>query len=168
MNIIIIGFMGVGKSVVGELLSKKLNMNFIDMDYEIEKRQGMTISEIFNSKGQEYFRKLENELLDELSKKDNYIISTGGGIVTREENCKILRKQKVVVFLDANVKTIIRNVSNEIEKRPLLKGSSDLEGQIMNLLNERYEHYKECSNINIDVNNKNIDEVVSQILVYIR
>lgn len=168
MNIIIIGFMGVGKSVVGELLSKTLNMNFIDMDEEIEKREGCTITEIFNLKGQEYFRKVERELLEEMSKKDNYIISTGGGIVTREENCKILRKQKIVVFLDANVKTIIRNVSNEIEKRPLLKGSINLEDKIMELLNERYDHYKECSNINIDVNDKNIDEVVSQILVYIR
>lgn len=168
MNVIIIGFMGVGKSVVGELLARTLNMNFIDMDEEIEKREGCSITEIFNLKGQEYFRKVERELLEEMSKKDNYIISTGGGIVTREENCKILRKQKIVVFLDANVKTIIRNVSNEIEKRPLLKGSINLEDKIMELLNERYDRYKECSNINIDVNDKNIDEVVSQILVYIR
>lgn len=168
MNIIIIGFMGVGKSVVGRLLARRLNMNFIDMDDEIEKRQGCSITEVFNIYGQDYFRKVERQLLEELSKKENYIISTGGGIVTKEENRKILSNQKIVVFLDANVKTILRNVSNEIEKRPLLKTSKNLQKSINELLNKRYYYYKECSNINIDVNDKNIDEVVSQILVYIR
>lgn len=167
MNIIIVGFMGVGKSVAGEALSQKLNMNFVDMDIEIERRENCTITHIFENKGQEYFRQLESNLLKELVKDNNFIISTGGGIVTREENCKILKEQKFVVFLDANVETIIRNVSSEIEKRPLLKGTTNLHEKINELLVDRYEQYKKSSNIIIDVNNKNIDEVVSQILVYI-
>ncbi|MEF9992509.1 MAG: shikimate kinase [Peptostreptococcaceae bacterium] len=168
MNIIIIGFMGVGKSVVGDKLARILNMQFIDMDTEIEKREKCTIPEIFKNKGQDYFRDAEKKLIKELVEKDNFVVSTGGGIVTQSENCKILKEQKHVVFLDADVNTIIEHVCNEMEKRPLLKESKNLQEKVNELMIERYSDYKESSNIMIDVNNKNINEVVSQILVYIR
>lgn len=171
MKIILIGFMGVGKTVVGKKLSKQLNIRWIDIDEEIEKRELKSIEEIFEIYGERYFRYLENNLLKELVNQDNIVISTGGGILKIEENYSILKNEENVVFLDANVDTIIKNLSSnkdEINRRPLLKNSMNLYKTIENLLDERYENYINVSNFKIDTNDKNIDEVVSQILVYNR
>lgn len=167
MSIILIGFMGIGKSAVGKKLANKLNMKFIDMDSEIERRERNTIKEIFKEHGQEYFRILEGKLLTELCSINNIIVATGGGIVTQENNCKILENKKTVVFLDGSVETIIEHISNEVNKRPLLKDSEDLPMDISNLLSERYDAYKKASDVIINVDNKNVDEVVSELLVYI-
>lgn len=167
MRIILIGFMGTGKSVVGKRLSQIKNLEFVDMDNEIEKVQGVSISYIFEKYGQEYFRNLETNLLKELLSRDNIIISTGGGIITNKGNIEILKKEDKVIFLDANVETIVKNVSREINKRPLLKESSNLNNTIKTLLIDRYEKYKKTANFIIDINEKNIEEVVSQILVSI-
>lgn len=168
MRIILIGFMGVGKTTVGKIIAKELNMDFIDMDDEIEKKEKSTITKIFEKQGETYFRNLETQVLKELMLEDNVVISTGGGIVTKEENYKILKGEKMVIYLDANCHTIIKHLSNETNQRPLLKNSLDLKKTISDLLNKRIERYNSISNIKIDVNNKNIEEVISQILVYIR
>lgn len=168
MKIIIIGFMGSGKTTSGKYLAKKLELEFIDMDIEIEKLENRTIGDIFKQEGEQYFRGLETKLLKNLLAKDNVVISTGGGIITAKENVEFLKKQTNVVFLDASVDTILRNVSSEIDKRPLLKESNDLSEKISTMLSRRYDNYKEASNIRISVDNKNVEEVVSQILVYIR
>lgn len=171
MKIILIGFMGVGKTVIGKKLAKKLNIRWVDIDEEIEKREQKSIENIFEVYGEGYFRGLENDLLKELVNQDNIVISTGGGILKKEENYSILKSEENVVFLDANVDTIIKNLSSnkdEINRRPLLKNSINLYKTIENLLYERYEKYISVSNFKIDTNDKNIDEVVSQILVYNR
>lgn len=167
MRIILIGFMGVGKTVVGKSLAKNLNIKFIDIDNEIEKRENKIISDIFKESGEEYFRELENDLLKELVKEDNIIISTGGGIIIKQENIDILKQERKVIFLDANVKTIQKNVSKEIDKRPLLKQSENIAETIDNLLKKRINKYNDTYNIKIDINDKNINEVVSEILVHI-
>ncbi len=171
MKIILIGFMGVGKTVIGKKLAKKLNIRWVDIDEEIEKREQKSIENIFEVYGEGYFRGLENNLLKELVNQDNIVISTGGGILKKEENYSILKNEENVVFLDANVDTIIKNLSlnkDEINRRPLLKNSINLYKTIENLLYERYEKYISVSNFKIDTNDKNIGEVVSQILVYNR
>ena len=167
MRIILIGFMGVGKTTIGKIISKKLDLKFVDMDEYIEMVEDKSISKIFEQYGEQYFRKIETKTLKELIKDDNIIIATGGGIVSKKENLDILKKEKKVIFLDGNTQTILGHLTNEINKRPLLSSSSNIENTITNLLNERYEKYKESSKIEISVDNKNIDEVVSQILVYI-
>jgi len=167
MRIILIGFMGVGKTTIGKIIAKKLKLNFVDMDNYIEKREGKSISKIFEDYGEQHFRKLESESLKDLIKSDNIVISTGGGIVTTKENSDILKKEKIVIFLDANTQTILNNLSKEIDKRPLLSNSNNVENTISNLLNERYEKYNSICDIKIDINEKNIEEVVSQILVNI-
>ena len=168
MKLVLIGFMGVGKTSVGKKLAKKLDFKFIDTDYEIEKLENKTISQIFEDYGEEYFRSLETKVLKNSLKEKNIIISTGGGIITNKENYEILKNEKNVIFLDASVETIISHLYNEINKRPLLKNSKNLSDKIEELLSIRYEKYKEVSDILIKVDNKNIDEVISQILVYIR
>lgn len=168
MRIILIGFMGVGKTSVGKRLAKVLNLNFIDMDNEIEKLEGKSISEIFEIYGEGYFRKLEHNILSKFLNIENLIISTGGGIITNNENYNLLKNEENVIFLDGSVETIISHLKNEVNKRPLLKDNRNLKEKIDILLSTRYEKYKGVSDILIDVNNKNIDEVISQILVYIR
>lgn len=167
MRIILIGFMGVGKTTIGKIIAKKLKLNFVDMDNYIEKREGKSISKIFEEYGEQHFRELESESLKDLIKIDNIVISTGGGIITTKENSDILKKEKIVIFLDANTQTILNNLYKEIDKRPLLSKSNNVENTISNLLNERYEKYNSICDIKIDINEKNIEEVVSQILVNI-
>lgn len=168
MKIILIGLMGAGKTTIGKELSNKLNLRFIDMDDEIEKQSKMSIVDIFEKYGENRFREIESKLLEKIALEDDIIISTGGGIIKVDDNRKLLKKQDNVVFLNGSIDTLVKNVSNDMYKRPLLKDSTDLYIKIEELLKERYEKYKESSNIIIDINNKNINEVVSQILVYIR
>lgn len=168
MRIILVGFMGSGKTVVGKKLSKKLKLKFIDMDEEIEKENNSSIESIFEKRGEEYFREKESNLLKELLSKENIVISTGGGIIKEKKNYELLKKEKCVIFLDANEQTIINNVSHDLNKRPLLKNSSNLHETINNLLSQRYKKYNNIAKIKVNVNNKNVDEVVSQILVYTR
>lgn len=167
MRIILIGFMGVGKTTIGKIIAKKLKLNFVDMDNYIEKREGKSISKIFEEYGEQHFRELESESLKDLIKSDNIVISTGGGIVTTKENSDILKKEKIVIFLDGNTQTILNHLSKEIDKRPLLSNSKNVEYTISNLLNQRYEKYNSICDIKININEKNIEEVVSQILVNI-
>lgn len=167
MKIIIVGFMGVGKTSVGKRLAEKLNFDFIDTDYEIELSQDMSISNIFQNYGESYFRKLEKQTLKNVLNRNNIVISTGGGIITDKDNYNILKNEEKVIFLDASVETIIKHLHNEINKRPLLYESENLRKKIEELLSNRYEKYIDISDIIIDVNDKNIDEVISQILVYI-
>lgn len=167
MKIILIGFMGVGKTSVGKQLAKKLNFNFIDTDYEIERLTNKSIPDIFEQYGENYFRKLENSILEKFVKNEDIVMATGGGIITTKENYNILKNEEKVIFLDGSVETIINHVQNERNQRPLLKESENLSKKIEELLSIRYEKYIEVSDILIDINGKNIDEVISQILVYI-
>lgn len=167
MKIILIGFMGVGKTSVGKQLAKKLNFNFIDTDYEIERLTNKSIPDIFEQYGENYFRKLENSILEKFVKNEDIVMATGGGIITTKENYNILKNEENVIFLDGSVETIINHVQNERNQRPLLKESENLSKKIEELLSIRYEKYIEVSDILIDINGKNIDEVISQILVYI-
>jgi shikimate kinase len=166
MKTILIGFMGTGKTSVGKLLSSKLNTKFIDMDNEIQKREQKTISNIFKDCGEDYFRQLESNLLKELLKEDNIVISTGGGIIKKQENIEILKEEKRVIFLDASVEKIQKNVSKEIDTRPLLKESKNIYETINNLLEKRLYQYNNISDIKISINDKNINEVVSEIVVH--
>ncbi|MGL5693352.1 MAG: shikimate kinase [Peptostreptococcaceae bacterium] len=168
MNIILIGPMGSGKTTIGKELSEKLSFEFVDMDCEIEKQENMSIVDIFDKFGENKFRQLELNLLKKVLKNENTIISTGGGIIKEDTNRELLKKEEHVFFLNGNVDTLLRNLSNGINERPLLKDSDNLRGKIENLLFERYNKYEECAKIKIDINHKNIDELVSQILVYIR
>lgn len=163
-NIVLIGFMATGKTTIGMELFKKLNYTFIDTDLEIEKRENMKISDIFEKKGEEYFRKLETDLLKELVDKKNIILCTGGGIIVRKENVPILKNIGTVVWLNGNIKTIIRNLLSSDIDRPLLRNSNNIEVKVDELLRKRYHIYKQNCDLEIDINDKNIQQVTSEIL----
>lgn len=163
-NIILIGFMATGKTTIGEVISKKLNMELVNMDSIIEKEQNTSISNIFSEKGEDYFRDLETKMLKDCVQKKNIILSTGGGIIERECNLELLKKIGTVIWLNGNRKTIIKNLKSSSEERPLLK-DQDIEEKVDFLLEKRFNKYKCASDIEVDINNKSVEEVVSIILL---
>ncbi len=118
--------MGAGKTTIGKILSQKLNYNFVDLDLHIEKKQGISISEMFEKHGEKYFRDVETESLRKISEKSNQIISTGGGIVIKDENWEIMRNNGVSVYLKASIETLFNRVKHK-STRPLLNVENPFE-----------------------------------------
>lgn len=118
-NIALIGFMGSGKSTIGRVLAKYLDMKFIDIDKLISAREKKSIPEIFAEKGESYFRKLEREIVYEESLDNNIVIATGGGVIIDNENIKTLRETSYIVYLDCTIDCIYERVKNS-KSRPLL------------------------------------------------
>lgn len=140
-NIILTGMPACGKSTVGKILSSKLNMNVFDSDALIEEKAGKTISEIFSTEGEEYFRDLESEVLSELGSKNGIIISTGGGAVLREENVYAIKQNGDVYFIDRPLKDLLPT-----EDRPLSRSKDDIKKRY----EERYDIYTATADIIID------------------
>jgi shikimate kinase len=160
-NIIFIGFMGSGKSRIGQELSIKLNKKFIDVDSIIETRENMKIIDIFKTQGETYFRNLEKNFADEIKNSiQNSIIAVGGGFPI---NIKNIIELGYIIYLDIDFDYMIESLSKvkgEIEKRPLLQ-NLDI---ARNLYNSRKNIYKNIANMKIEIKSRNINEVVSEIL----
>lgn len=165
-NIILIGFMGSGKTSVGKSLANTIDYIFRDTDDMIESKQNMAISKIFEDHGEEHFRDLETDLL--LSLKDNLtktVLSTGGGMPIRDTNVKLLGHMGKIIYLRASQSTIIERVSRDAT-RPLLKGG-DLKESVERLLSQRASIYKHSADIIIDTDNLTIGNIVDKILKFI-
>ena len=141
-NIVIVGFMGTGKTTYGKKLAIQKNMPFIDTDDLIVERTGLSIPEIFSQKGEEWFRAIEAQICHSLLKYENTIIATGGGIILSESNRNILRQLGEIVYLEASVDEIYTRISNDTEvTRPLLKTQNPKES-IRKLLEARRPLYE--------------------------
>ncbi|WP_438446697.1 shikimate kinase [Gorillibacterium sp. sgz5001074] len=138
-NVILVGFMGTGKTTVGRLLADELGWTFKDSDAEVEERAGMAIREIFAEQGEERFRELETEALRILLAGEKRVVSTGGGAVLREENRRLMAEGGLVVALNAGEAAIIARVSGD-PNRPLLQG--DVEQRVRTLMEARREAYR--------------------------
>lgn len=161
-NVILIGFMGSGKTSVGEQLASQLLFTFKDTDHLIEEQVGNTIKHVFETKGEAYFRDLETDLLKRLLHEyKETILSSGGGVPVREENRKLLRELGTVIYLRASKETLLQRLRGD-QTRPLLQGAS-LEAKINQLLQDREVIYQETSHIQIDTDYKSINEIVSEI-----
>ena len=162
-NIILMGFMGAGKTTIGKELAKAMDLEFIDTDAKIEEEQKRRISDIFAEDGEMAFRNLETELLKRLQKRDGgLVISIGGGMPVREENRRLLKMLGTVVYLKTSKKEIIKRVSGD-KNRPLLQGG-DLEEKVSNLMNAREQIYRETACVEILTDDKEPQKVVSEIL----
>lgn len=139
-NIVLIGFMGTGKTSVGKALAKKLKRPLMDVDRLIEEKTKRKIKEIFEKEGEAYFRKIEKEAVNEVSGSRGAVITTGGGVVLDPENISALKRGGVLICLSSSAETIFKRVKNS-EKRPLLN-SEDKLAQIRKLLSERAPLYK--------------------------
>lgn len=159
-NIILCGFMGCGKSTVGTLLARKLGMAFVDLDRYIEKKEKMSVQEIFEKHGEEYFRKAEREAALELSEKKGVIIASGGGTLTFPENVQVLKKTGRIILLDLPVETVVLRLKNDTT-RPLLR-RPDKEAAIHELFEKRLPLYHAAADIVV-----NADDSPMQVCRYI-
>lgn len=147
-NLILCGFMGSGKSTVGKLLAEKLGTRFVDTDAYIEQKEGMTISEMFEKYGEEYFRQKEHEVCEELSELKRTVISTGGGTLLNDENRKTLKKNGVVFLLNVSSRTVLSRLKSDTT-RPLLQ-REDKEHAVKMLLTQRTPLYNMAADHVID------------------
>jgi len=156
-NIYLVGFMGTGKTVVGRALSKKTGAAFVDVDNDIEFVEKARIADIFKSKGEQYFRRLEKEALERVSRKDGVVVSCGGGIVIDPENVSIMKKTGVCICLTASPEEILKRVGST-KHRPLLQCDDPL-SRIKELLAARQSYYNRADMI-IDTTGLPIPEIV--------
>ncbi len=162
-SIALIGFMGTGKTIVGEMLADKLGKKFIELDVLIEKRAGKTIPAIFKDDGEIRFREMEIEATLEVAGKKNSVIACGGGVVLNKINIDRLAKECVIVCLTASVEVILSRTSSEVDGRPLL-AVADQARQIKKLLSFRRPYYRRAANITINTSRLRPESVVLKII----
>ena len=161
-NIALTGMMGCGKSTVAkELASVLSDYQNIEMDFEIEKKESLSISEIFEKYGEAYFRTIEKQLVKDLSHKENLIISMGGGAFLNEENRNLFLKNAFCVYLKTSQNEIYQRVKND-NSRPLLN-VDNLKEKIDNLIAQREKYYK-FAHIEIETDNKTPQKIAKEIL----
>lgn len=166
MIISLVGYMGSGKSHVSKILSEKLNFKLIDLDREISRRNKLTIPEIFEKKGEIYFRKLERETLEEiLATQENIILSLGGGTPVYYNNMEIINLNSKSVFLKASVTSLTERLSKQKEKRPLIANISDenLPEFIAKHLFERNEFYNKAQ-FSVNTDSRDPEDIVNEII----
>ena len=161
-NIVLIGFMGAGKSTISDYLSTMFDMKLVEMDQEIAEREEMSIPDIFATYGEEYFRNLETELLKELQTGRNCIISCGGGVALRSENVVEMKKNGKVVLLTASPETIYERVKDSND-RPLLKENKSVEF-IAQLMEKRKEKYEDAADVVIRTDGKTILQICEELI----
>lgn len=160
-NIVLIGFMGTGKTTVGKIVAQKIGFDFIDVDETIERLTGMKISDIFSKFGEARFRDIETEIIKLITKKTGQVIATGGGAVLRDENIQALKKNGIIFCLEASEEVIFERVKESTD-RPLLKVEKPLE-RIRELLCQRKSRYG-LSDFVINTDRLTINEVAEKIV----
>ncbi len=158
-NVILTGMMGSGKTTVGKELATVLNYDFIDLDEVIENKYGK-ITDIFSQKGEKYFREIETQELKNFENQSNFVLSTGGGVILKDENIKILKDLGQVFYLSAKSETIYNRIKNQ-KHRPLLN-TQNPKNTIEEILSKRLEKY-EKSGEKIITDNKNAKEIAGEI-----
>jgi shikimate kinase len=159
MNIILIGFMGTGKSTVAPLVARKLNMEYVEMDQLIEKKAGKSIDEIFRDEGETVFREYEVAVARDLKNVNNAVVSCGGGVVMNKIIIDDLKHNGVVVGMFADFETIFKRVEGDLP-RPLFKDRKVAE-KLYNFRKPLYELY---SDKKVNTDNKSVEEVAEEIV----
>ena len=166
MTISLIGYRGTGKTTVARHLAGALECDWIDADDEIERVAGKSISEIFAENGEPHFRDVETQVVAELCRRTNVVLALGGGAVVRRENRELLAGQEHVVWLRADVETILQRVSDDAttaDRRPNLTVAGGRE-EIATVLADRTPLYRECATLEVDTSDRSPEEVAREIL----
>lgn len=165
-NVILIGFMGAGKTSVGKTFSGKTGKQLLDTDQLIEQNAGMSISDIFATQGEEAFRQAETAVLEQmLAGTDGAVISAGGGLPLRKQNREMLKQLGTVVFLRVKRETVLERLKGD-RTRPLLQGDHAGE-KVDELLAYRNPIYEEAAHVTVDVDGKSLDAIVDEIQEYL-
>ena len=160
MKLVLVGFMGCGKSTVGKLISKKTSLPFIDLDSVIVEREGRTIPEIFREDGEEFFRELEREtLISELLREGSFVLSTGGGAPAYRNNMEVINRLSTSVFLYADFETLYGRISGD-GNRPL----ASLDRKKLRELYEKRLPYYRKAHFTVDTTGKTPEEVAEEII----
>lgn len=164
-NLILIGFMGTGKTTLGKLCAERLNYAFHDSDAVIEERAGCSIAELFTREGEARFRQREREAIAHLAARSHQVIATGGGAILAPENAAALRAGGRVVLLHASPEAILNRVG-DASTRPLLAGASDPHARIAALLQERAERYAQAAHHQIQTTHRAPEEIAEEIVAW--
>ncbi|MDT8403152.1 shikimate kinase AroK [Sulfuriflexus sp.] len=164
-NIFLVGPMGAGKTSVGRQLAKTLAREFLDSDKEIESRTGVDIPTIFDIEGEAGFRKREQQMLDELTQREDIVLATGGGAILSKENREWLQQRGTVIYLGASVDQLYKRTRRD-RNRPLLQTENPRQ-RIADLLAMRDPLYRETADITLDTDGHNVRWVVEQILAHL-
>ena len=159
-NLVLVGMMGSGKSTIGNIISKKLDFGFIDTDYEIEKYEKISIKKIFDIKGENYFRKLEETVILKSINLDNKVISLGGGGFLKLNLRKKIQIKCISFWLDWKEDTIVKRIFKN-DKRPLARHLSKLD--LKDMISKRHKHYKQATH-RIICENLNKKEIADEII----
>ncbi|MGE5380402.1 MAG: shikimate kinase [Methylocystaceae bacterium] len=162
-NIVLIGFMGAGKTSVGRTVALKLGWSFLDTDQEIERLTGIPVHEIFRRFGEVRFRSEERLLASKVAAQKNMVIATGGGMVQHPDNVELLKKTGILVWLRVTPEMVLRRVGRRAADRPLLRGKLNLD-DISKLLEEREIIYRQVADVVVENENRSLDELAREII----
>jgi len=163
MNIVLIGYRGTGKTSIARLLSEALGRPAVSLDGEIVRKAGLSIPEIVERSGWDRFRDLETEVLRETISRDGIIVDSGGGVILRDENTRMLRENGFVVLLLAGRDTIVKRIAGS-DDRPSLSGEKSFTDEVEEILRERMPKYLSAADIQIDTEGPSPEGVVEQII----
>ncbi|WP_301102061.1 shikimate kinase [Propionivibrio sp.] len=161
-NVYLVGLMGAGKTTIGRALAKRLNLDFVDSDHEIEVRTGVSIPTVFEIEGEEGFRRREAQVIADLSRLSGQVVATGGGVILRQENRINLRASGFVVYLNVPPHTLWERTRND-RNRPLLQIADPLL-KLKELFSQRDPFYREVADLVVDASRSNAQAVL-QLLV---
>lgn len=160
-NVALIGFMGTGKTAVGEVLAQRLGKDFVELDALIETKAGKAIAEIFKQEGEAAFRELEIAVVKKVAGKKNSVIACGGGVVLHKINIDRLQENAVIVYLTASPSVILKRTANDGGMRPLLN-VNDKEKEIRKLLRLRRPMYEQAADITVNTSRLGINGIVEK------
>ena len=163
MNISLIGYRGTGKSVVGRILARALQMEYVGMDAAIVERANLSIPQIVEQLGWSGFRDLESEVAESLAGRDNLIIDTGGGVIERPQNIAVLQAGGPVFWLQASVETIVQRIRGD-DQRPALTQGKTFTEEVAQVLEQRQEKYRRAAHHEIGTDNLTPDQVAQHII----
>jgi shikimate kinase len=166
MNVVLIGYRGTGKSTIAQLLSEQLGWPVCNMDREIVAEAGCSIPEIVGKHGWEFFRDLESRVVGRCAHQDKAIIDAGGGVIVRERNMELLRKNGVIVWLKADPATIISRIREDTQ-RPSLSGDKSFLEEIEEVLTERTPKYRSAAEVEIETSDQSPETIAKTIIAYL-
>jgi len=167
MNIVLIGYRGTGKTVVGKQLAEKLHKKLIATDELVAQKADLSIPELVERYGWRRFRDFERKVVEEISTLDNCIIDTGGGVILRKENVHDLKKNGLVILLKANMATIVNRIKKDTQ-RPSLTATRSFIEEVEDVLNQRKRKYEDAADYSIDTSKLTVNEVVNRILSHLK